>query len=105
MIAETRNVDAGDLAGLEHRKALGDFDGVAIDEYLDGIFGFVEMNPGTGERGPRWEIWRGIGGCRSFWVLELRRGSDGSGYGKLGSQNPRRSVQNGGFQGSRSYQP
>lgn len=106
MVAESRNVDAGDLAGLEHSHALGDFDGVAINEYLDGVIGFGEMNPSAGERGPRREIWWGIGlGCRSFWIMELRSGGDCSGYRKLGSQNPRGSVENGGSQGSGSYRP
>lgn len=106
MVAESRNVDARNLAGLEHGHAFGDFDGVAIDEDLDGVIGFGEMNPSTGDRGPRREIWWGIGlRCCRFWVLELGRGGDGSGYRILGSQNPRGSVENGGSQGSRSYQP
>lgn len=105
VVAESRNVDAGDLAGLEHSHALGDLNGVAIDEDLDGVIGVGEMNSSAGERGPGWEIWWGIGlGRGSFWVVELGRGGDGSGNGRLVNQNPGGSVENGRSESSRSNQ-
>lgn len=75
MVAEPRNVDAGDLAGLENGHSLGDFHGITVDEHLDGIFGVGEMDAGAGERRPRREI-------RRRRLLRLRGG--GLGIPKLG---------------------
>lgn len=61
VIAESRDVNAGDLTGLQHSKSLGDFDGVSIDEDLDGIFGIREVDTGPAHRGPRREICGGVG--------------------------------------------
>jgi len=81
MVAEPRDVDAGDLAGLENGHSLGDFDGVTVHEDLNGIIGVREVNARAGERGPR----RKIDGRRLFWlcggglgIAKRRLGDDGS---------------------------
>lgn len=74
MVAEPRDVDAGDLAGLENGHSLGDFDGVTVHEDLDGIVRVGEVNARASKRSPR----RKIGGRR---LLRLRGG--GLGIAKL----------------------
>lgn len=83
VVAEPRDVDAGDLAGLEDSEALGDLHRVAIDEDLDGVLrsraGEVDSCPG--DRQPRREnlLRQRLRRRRSrlVGVLELRRGGDG----------------------------
>lgn len=67
MIAEPGDVDAGDGAGLQHGHPLGDLDGVAIDEDLDGVIGVGEVDAGPGDGGPR--------------GLDFRLGHRGGGFG------------------------
>ena len=81
MIAEPRDVDAGDLAGLKNGHSLGDFHGVAVHENLDGVLGGWEVDAGAGERSPRREIGRRRllrmrGG--GFGIPKLGLGDDGS---------------------------
>ncbi|PON83182.1 hypothetical protein TorRG33x02_210160 [Trema orientale] len=89
MVAEARDIDAGNLAGLEDSEALGNLDRVAIDEDLDSVFGVGEMDSGTGDRGPGREIWSGVGlglgGGRLVRVLELGCGGYGPGEEEGGS--------------------
>ena len=81
VVAEPRDVDAGDLAGLKNGHSFRDFHGVAIHEHLDGVLGVREVDAGAGERSPRREIGRrrllrlcGAG----FGIPKLRLGDDGS---------------------------
>lgn len=65
MVAETGDVDAGGLAGLEDGEAFGDIHREPIDKYLHGIVGAGEVEPGTSDGG-------------------RQRGGLGSGVGRLG---------------------
>lgn len=77
MVTESRNVDAGDLAGLEDSKSLGDFDRITINEDFDGVIRVGKMNPSSGEWGSRREIWFGWGlSCSSLGFVEFRCGGD-----------------------------
>lgn len=77
MVAEPRDVNAGDLTGLQHSESLGDFDRVTIDEDLDGIFRVGEVDSGPAHGGPGRKIGGGLGlgrGGGLVGVLELRSG-------------------------------
>lgn len=75
MVAEARDVDAGDLAGLEDGEALGDLDGESVDRDFDGVIGGREVDAGATDRGRR--RFR-CGGGRGFGGLEIGSGRDGS---------------------------
>ncbi|KAM1426413.1 hypothetical protein ACFXTO_019101 [Malus domestica] len=47
VVAESRDINAGDLTGLQYNKFLGDLDGVSIDEDFDGIFEIREVDTGV----------------------------------------------------------
>lgn len=75
VVAEARDVHAGDLTGLENRHALGDFHRVPIHEHLDGVIRVREVDSSPADRSPRWwrEIRRRFGlGNRGFRSVELR---------------------------------
>ena len=48
VVAESRDIDAGDFAGLKDHHALLDFHGVPIDEHFNHIFRVGEMDSGFG---------------------------------------------------------
>ena len=52
VVAESRDIDAGDFAGLKDCHALWDFHGVPIDEHFDHVFRVREMDSGSDYRGP-----------------------------------------------------
>lgn len=79
MIAESRDIDAGNLASLQHCHSLGDFNRVPINEHLDGVIRVGEVDPGSGDGVPLRKIWFGLdGGGSGFGVVEVRRGADGA---------------------------
>lgn len=51
MVAETGDVDAGGLAGLEDGEALGNTHREPIDKDLHDIVGASEVEPGTSDGG------------------------------------------------------
>lgn len=61
VVAEARDIDAGDLAGLQDSKALGNLDWIAINEDFDSVFRVWEMDPGPAHGAPRRKIWSGLG--------------------------------------------
>lgn len=78
MIAEPRDVDAGDGAGLQHGHSLGDLNGVAVDEDLDGVVGVGEVDAGPSNGGPR-GVDLGLGGGGGgggFGFVEVGGGGD-----------------------------
>lgn len=81
MIAEPRDVDAGDGAGLQHGHPLGDLDGVAVDEDLDGVVGVGEVDAGPGDGGPQGvDLGLGLrGGGSRFGFVEVGGGGDPAG--------------------------
>jgi hypothetical protein len=60
VVAETRDIDAGDLASLKHRHPLGDLHWVSVHEDLDGVLRIGKVDSGSGHRGPRRKIRRGF---------------------------------------------
>lgn len=81
MVAESRNIDAGDFARLKNGHSLRYLNGIAVDEDLNGVVGVGEMDAGAGERRPRREIGgrRLLGGGGSgFGIAKLGFGDDGS---------------------------
>ena len=51
VVAESRDIDVGDFAGLKDRHALWDFHEVPIDEHFDHVFRVREMDSGSSHRG------------------------------------------------------
>lgn len=74
MVAKSRNVNAGDLTGLQDRHALGDFDGVSVHENLDRIVGVGEVDSGAADGGTGREL--GLGGGGWLGALEVGGGGD-----------------------------
>lgn len=82
VVAEPGDVDAGDRAGLQHGHPLRDLDGVTIDEDLDGVIGVGEVDPGSGDGGPRGvDLGLGLhgGGGGGFGFVEVRGRGDTAG--------------------------
>lgn len=80
MVAEARDIDAGDLTSLKNGKSLRDFDRVTVNENLDGVIWVGEMDPGAGDRSPGREIDRRLLrlGGGSFRIPKLGFRDDGS---------------------------
>lgn len=80
MVAKTRNVDAGDLAGLKDRHTLRDFNWISIYEDFGSVFRVGEVDSGPADGSSLRKIRRGrirLGlGC--FGILELTSGDDGA---------------------------
>lgn len=80
MVAKTRNVDAGNLAGLKDSHTLRNFNRISIYEDFDSVFQVGEVDSGPGDGSSLGKIWRGRIGLRlgCFGILELTSGDDGA---------------------------
>ena len=82
MVAKTRNVDAGDLAGLKDRHTLRDFNWISIYEDFGSVFRVGEVDSGPADGSSLGKIWGGESGwawaASAFWsslveTMERRR--------------------------------
>lgn len=82
MVAESRNIDAGDFTRLKNSHSLWDLHGVTVHENLDRIVRVREVDPSAGDRSPGRQIGRRmlrLGLCGGgFRFLELGFGDYGS---------------------------
>lgn len=82
MVTEPRDINSGDLAGLQNSEAFRDFDRVTVDEDLDRILGVGEMDARSADGVPRREdlILRRLGlrDSGGFGRLELWFRDDGA---------------------------
>lgn len=77
VVAKPRYVNPSDLAGLQHRHSLWNFDRVPINKHLNCVIRIGEVDSGSPKRSSRREIWF-CGSCGSFGAVAVGCGDDGA---------------------------